>query len=48
MTKDQKNEVIEVLKGKFSQYNNFLCYKYRIPFSCTGKQAASHLFQQKC
>src|SRR5215831_3574605 len=23
MTKDQKNEVIEVLKGKFSQYNNF-------------------------
>ena len=23
MTKDQKNEVIEQLKGKFSQYNNF-------------------------
>jgi large subunit ribosomal protein L10 len=23
MTKDQKNEVIDVLKGKFSQYNNF-------------------------
>lgn|SRR5574343_401054 len=23
MTKDQKNEVIEVLKGKFSQFNNF-------------------------
>lgn len=23
MTKDQKNEVIEVLKGKFSQYENF-------------------------
>ena len=23
MTKDQKNEVIEILKGKFSQYNNF-------------------------
>jgi len=23
MTKDQKNEVIEVLKNKFSQYNNF-------------------------
>jgi large subunit ribosomal protein L10 len=23
MTKDQKNKVIEVLKGKFSQYNNF-------------------------
>lgn len=23
MTKDQKNEVIEVLKGKFSQYDNF-------------------------
>jgi large subunit ribosomal protein L10 len=23
MTKDEKNEVIEVLKGKFSQYNNF-------------------------
>jgi large subunit ribosomal protein L10 len=23
MTKQQKNEVIEVLKGKFSQYNNF-------------------------
>lgn len=23
MTKDQKNEVIEALKGKFSQYNNF-------------------------
>lgn len=23
MTKDQKNEVIEVLKSKFSQYNNF-------------------------
>ena len=23
MTKDQKNEVIELLKGKFSQYNNF-------------------------
>lgn len=23
MTKDQKNEVIEVLKGKFSQYSNF-------------------------
>ena len=23
MTKDQKNEVIEVLKDKFSQYNNF-------------------------
>jgi large subunit ribosomal protein L10 len=23
MNKDQKNEVIEVLKGKFSQYNNF-------------------------
>jgi large subunit ribosomal protein L10 len=23
MTKDQKNEVIEVLKEKFSQYNNF-------------------------
>ncbi len=23
MTKDQKNVVIEVLKGKFSQYNNF-------------------------
>ncbi len=23
MTKDQKNGVIEVLKGKFSQYNNF-------------------------
>jgi large subunit ribosomal protein L10 len=23
MTKDQKNEVIEVLKGKVSQYNNF-------------------------
>ena len=23
MTKDQKNEVSEVLKGKFSQYNNF-------------------------
>jgi large subunit ribosomal protein L10 len=23
MTKNQKNEVIEVLKGKFSQYNNF-------------------------
>lgn len=23
MTKDQKNEVIETLKGKFSQYNNF-------------------------
>jgi large subunit ribosomal protein L10 len=23
MTKDQKNEIIEVLKGKFSQYNNF-------------------------
>ncbi len=23
MTKTQKNEVIEVLKGKFSQYNNF-------------------------
>ena len=22
MTKDQKNEVIEILKGKFSQYNN--------------------------
>src|SRR5215813_9955498 len=23
MTKEQKTEVIEVLKGKFSQYNNF-------------------------
>ena len=23
MTKDQKNEIIEVLKGKFAQYNNF-------------------------
>ncbi len=23
MTKNQKNEIIEVLKGKFSQYNNF-------------------------
>src|SRR4030095_8967682 len=23
MTKDQKNEVIEILKDKFSQYNNF-------------------------
>jgi len=23
MTKDQKNEVIEILKGKFNQYNNF-------------------------
>ena len=23
MTKDQKNEVIEILKGKFTQYNNF-------------------------
>ena len=23
MTKEQKNEVIEVLKGKFSQYSNF-------------------------
>jgi large subunit ribosomal protein L10 len=23
MTKDQKNEAIEVLKGKFNQYNNF-------------------------
>src|SRR5580765_5577567 len=23
MTKDQKNEVIELLKGKFSQYSNF-------------------------
>jgi large subunit ribosomal protein L10 len=23
MTKQQKNEVIEVLKEKFSQYNNF-------------------------
>jgi len=23
MTKDQKNEVIEALKGKFTQYNNF-------------------------
>ena len=23
MTKDQKNEVIEVLKSKFNQYNNF-------------------------
>jgi large subunit ribosomal protein L10 len=23
MTKDEKNKVIEVLKGKFSQYNNF-------------------------
>ncbi len=23
MTKEQKNEVIEVLKGKFTQYNNF-------------------------
>ena len=23
MTKDQKNEVIEILKNKFSQYNNF-------------------------
>jgi large subunit ribosomal protein L10 len=23
MTKDQKNEVIDLLKGKFSQYNNF-------------------------
>ena len=23
MTKDQKNEVIELLKGKFSEYNNF-------------------------
>jgi large subunit ribosomal protein L10 len=23
MTKEQKNEIIEVLKGKFSQYNNF-------------------------
>ena len=23
MTKEQKNEVIEVLKDKFSQYNNF-------------------------
>jgi len=23
MTKDQKNEVIELLKGKFEQYNNF-------------------------
>ena len=23
MTKDQKNEVIELLKSKFSQYNNF-------------------------
>ncbi|HAO03182.1 MAG TPA: 50S ribosomal protein L10, partial [Chitinophagaceae bacterium] len=23
MTKQEKNEVIEVLKGKFAQYNNF-------------------------
>ena len=23
MTKDQKNEVIEILKEKFNQYNNF-------------------------
>ena len=23
MTKDQKNEVIELLKGKFSQFSNF-------------------------
>lgn len=23
MTKQEKNEVIELLKGKFSQYNNF-------------------------
>ena len=23
MTKQEKNEVIEVLKGKFSQYSNF-------------------------
>jgi large subunit ribosomal protein L10 len=23
MTKEQKNEIIEVLKEKFSQYNNF-------------------------
>ncbi len=45
MTKDQKNEVIEVLKGKFSQYNNFY-YRYRITDCSTGGQIAPCLFRQ--
>ena len=36
MTKDQKNEVIELLKGKFSQYNNFYVTDTRIT-DCSSK-----------
>lgn len=31
MTKEQKNEVIEALKEKFSQYNKLLCDQYGGP-----------------
>jgi len=47
MTKDQKNEVIELLKGKFSQYNNFyvtdtesltVAQVVKLPRACFNKQ----------
>ena len=36
MTKDQKNEVIEVLKEKFSQYNNFYVTNTECFNRCAG------------
>ena len=53
MTKDQKNEVIEVLKGKFSQYNNFyvtdtesLTVAHRAADFSRGAQGIYTAFQQ--
>jgi large subunit ribosomal protein L10 len=46
MTKDQKNEVIEVLKEKFNQYNNFYSYQYGIINCCTGNQARRICFSK--
>ena len=43
MTKEQKQEVIEVLKGKFSQYTNFYITDTEKLIGCTDNQFAQAL-----
>ena len=47
MTKDQKNEVIEVLKEKFSQYNNFYVTNTEALTVAQVSKLRRHMFQQE-
>lgn len=46
MTTEQKNQAIEILKQKFSQYSNFYVTDMNFTDRATNQQTAWFMFQQ--